>query len=188
MHWRTGSTSKVLGYDGSPVSNTDGKNVCKINEIEILNGGYSVCGNAVNIMSTSAAGATTVTTYYTDNAKNLTTDLTKIKRQYKVAGSFPATNNAWLYIKDMVVDPVSGYMVPKSFGGGDTTYWADGYHTGENPAVGAESARELLLRGLLFSGGVAGPAFVVANRGLSDTWWAFLGTLSPNAVRGEWRG
>lgn len=187
MHWRTGSTSKVLGYDGSPVSNTDGKNICKINEIEILNGGYSVCGNAVNIMSTSAAGATTVTTYYTDNAKNLTTDLTKIKRQYKVAGSFPATNNAWLYIKDMVVDPVSGYMVPKSFGGGDTTYWADGYHTGENPAVGAESARELLLRGNLYHGGVAGPACVPANNGVSRQWWCLLGTLSPNAVRGEWR-
>lgn len=187
MHWRTGSTSKVLGYDGSPVSNTDGKNICKINEIEILNGGYSVCGNAVNIMSTSAAGATTVTTYYTDNAKNLTTDLTKIKRQYKVAGSFPATNNAWLYIKDMVVDPVSGYMVPKSFGGGDTTYWADGYHTGENPAVGAESARELLLRGTLSYGGIAGPAFVFAFGGVSYQWWVLLGTLSPNAVRGEWR-
>ena len=139
-------------------------------------------------MSTSAAGATTVTTYYTDNAKNLTTDLTKIKRQYKVAGSFPATNNAWLYIKDMVVDPVSGYMVPKSFGGGDTTYWADGYHTGENPAVGAESARGLLLRGSLNSGGIAGPAYVLASNGLSTAWWYILGTLSPNAVRGEWRG
>ena len=188
MHWRTGSTSKVLGYDGSPVSNTDGKNICKINEIEILNGGYSVCGNAVNIMSTSAAGATTVTMYYTDDARKLTTDTSKIKQQYKVAGTFPATNNAWLYIKDMIVDPVSGYMVPKSFGGGDKTYWADGYYTGTNPDVGAESARELLLRGTLNSGGLAGPACVFAHYGLSNSWWLILGTLSPNAVRGEWRG
>lgn len=187
MHWRTGSTNKVLGYDGSPVSNTDGKNICKINEIEILNGGYSVCGNAINIMSTSAAGATTVTMYYTDDARKLTTDTSKIKQQYKVAGTFPATNNAWLYIKDMIVDPVSGYMVPKSFGGGDKTYWADGYYTGENPAVGAETARELLLRGNLFNGGVAGPACVSAHSGVSNRWWNILGTLSPNAVRGEWR-
>lgn len=188
MHWRTGSTSKVLGYDGSPVSNTDGKNICKINEIEIMSGGYSVCGNAVNIMSTSAAGATTVTMYYTDDARKLTTDTSKIKQQYKVAGSFPATNNAWLYIKDMIVDPVSGYMVPKSFGGGDKTYWADGYYTGANPDVGAESARELLLRGILNYGGIAGPACVSASLGVSNQWWYFLGTLSPNAVRGEWRG
>ena len=188
MHWRTGSTNKVLGYDGSPVSNTDGKNICKINEIEILNGGYSVCGNAINIMSTSAAGATTVTMYYTDDARKLTTDTSKIKQQYKVAGTFPATNNAWLYIKDMIVDPVSGYMVPKSFGGGDKTYWADGYYTGTNPDVGTESARELLLRGDLHCGGLAGPACVVALNGLSSAWWYFLGTLSPNAVRGEWRG
>lgn len=187
MHWRTGSTNKVLGYDGSPVSNTDGKNICKINEIEILNGGYSVCGNAINIMSTSAAGATTVTMYYTDDARKLTTDTSKIKQQYKVAGTFPATNNAWLYIKDMIVDPVSGYMVPKSFGGGDKTYWADGYYTGENPAVGAETARELLLRGCLDDGGVAGPACVGAGDGVLNQWWNFLGTLSPNAVRGEWR-
>ena len=187
MHWRTGSTNKVLGYDGSPVSNTDGKNICKINEIEILNGGYSVCGNAINIMSTSAAGATTVTMYYTDDARKLTTDTSKIKQQYKVAGTFPATNNAWLYIKDMIVDPVSGYMVPKSFGGGDKTYWADGYYTGENPAVGAETARELLLRGNLDHGGLAGPACVNAYNGVSSLWWSILGTLSPNAVRGEWR-
>ena len=187
MHWRTGSTNKVLGYDGSPVSNTDGKNICKINEIEILNGGYSVCGNAINIMSTSAAGATTVTMYYTDDARKLTTDTSKIKQQYKVAGTFPATNNAWLYIKDMIVDPVSGYMVPKSFGGGDKTYWADGYYTGENPAVGEETARELLLRGNLANGGFAGPAYVLASVGVSNQWWNILGTLSPNAVRGEWR-
>lgn len=187
MHWRTGSTNKVLGYDGSPVSNTDGKNICKINEIEILNGGYSVCGNAINIMSTSAAGATTVTMYYTDDARKLTTDTSKIKQQYKVAGTFPATNNAWLYIKDMIVDPVSGYMVPKSFGGGDKTYWADGYHTGQNPDAGTETARELLLRGVLSSGGLAGPACVHAYLGVSNQWWYILGTLSPNAVRGEWR-
>lgn len=187
MHWRTGSTNKVLGYDGSPVSNTDGKNICKINEIEILNGGYSVCGNAINIMSTSAAGATTVTMYYTDDARKLTTDTSKIKQQYKVAGTFPATNNAWLYIKDMIVDPVSGYMVPKSFGGGDKTYWADGYHTGQNPDAGTETARELLLRGCLYNGGFAGPACVNAGAGVSNQWCHFLGTLSPNAVRGEWR-
>ena len=181
MHWRTGSTNKVLGYDGSPVSNTDGKNICKINEIEILNGGYSVCGNAINIMSTSAAGATTVTMYYTDDARKLTTDTSKIKQQYKVAGTFPATNNAWLYIKDMIVDPVSGYMVPKSFGGGDKTYWADGYHTGQNPDAGTETARGLLLRGGLNCGGLAGPACVYAYAGVSNQWWNILGTISANS-------
>lgn len=187
MHWRTGSTSKVLGYDGSPVSNTDGKNICKINEIEILNGGYSVCGNSVNIMATSSGGTTTVTNYRTDNAKNLATDLTKIKQQYTKTGSFPPTNNAWLYIKDMLFDPVGGFMVPKAFGGGDTTYWADGYHTGQNPDAGTETARELLLRGYLNAGGIAGPACVHAYDGVSNQWWYLLGALSPNAVRGEWR-
>lgn len=187
MHWRTGSTSKVLGYDGSPVSNTDGKNICKINEIEILNGGYSVCGNSVNIMATSSGGTTTVTNYRTDNAKNLTTDLTKIKQQYTKTGSFPPTNNAWLYIKDMLFDPAGGFMIPKAFGGGETTYWADGYYTGQNPDAGTETARELLLRGSLSNGGIAGPAFVYAYGGVSSQWWCVLGTLSPNAVRGEWR-
>ena len=187
MHWRTGSTSKVLGYDGSPVSNTDGKNICKINEIEILNGGYSVCGNSVNIMATSSGGTTTVTNYRTDNAKNLTTDLTKIKQQYTKTGSFPPTNNAWLYIKDMLFDPAGGFMIPKAFGGGETTYWADGYYTGQNPDAGTETARELLLRGSLSNGGIAGPAFVYAYGGVSNRWCVLLGTLSPNAVRGEWR-
>ena len=128
----------------------------------------------------------------TDTMKRIASHVRKgamsyLKQQYKVAGTFPATNNAWLYIKDMIVDPVSGYMVPKSFGGGDKTYWADGYYTGENPAVGAETARELLLRGNLSGGGIAGPAYVHAGSGVSNQWWDFLGTLSPNAVRGEWR-
>ena len=87
----------------------------------------------------------------------------------------------------MLFDPVGGFMIPKAFGGGETTYWADGYHTGQNPDAGAETARELLLRGLLYNGGVAGPAFVFANNGVSNRWWVVLGTLSPNAVRGEWR-
>lgn len=72
-------------------------------------------------------------------------------------------------------------MIPKAFGGGETTYWADGYYTGQNPDAGTETARGLLLRGCLNLGGVAGPACVFAGHGVSNQWWNILGTISANS-------
>ena len=72
MHWETGSTDSVQGYDGSPVSNTDGKNICKINGIEIMPGGLSVSGNSVHIIETDSDGNTSCTYYRCDDARLLT--------------------------------------------------------------------------------------------------------------------
>lgn len=44
--------------------------------------------------------------------------------------------------------------------------------------IGVYRTRELLLRGNLNNGGIAGPAYVNANNGLSNTWWNILGTIS----------
>ena len=74
-----------------------------------------------------------------------------------------------------------------TYGGGDKAYWADGWHTGSTPSAGQKSARELLRRGALHNGGVAGPSCVYGHDGLSATWGDILATLSPNAVRGEWQ-
>lgn len=187
MHWRSGSTSKVQGYDGSPVSNKDGKNICKINEIEILPGGYSVCGNSVNVMETSADGVTTCKMYRTNDSRSITTNVDMIVSGYKEVGLVPITNNSWKYIMTQEVDFGEGYFHPTEYGGGDKTHWADAYHTGGNPSNGQKSPRELLRRGGLYDGGLGGPSYVHAYGGLSSAWWHILLTLSPNAVRGEWQ-
>lgn len=187
MHWETGSTDSVQGYDGSPVSNTDGKNICKINGIEIMPGGLSVSGNSVHIIETDSDGNTSCTYYRCDDARLLTTNTDTIISSYVKVGSFPATDNAWKYIKEQMVDFGKGVMYPVTYGGGDKAYWADGWHTGSTPSAGQKSARELLRRGGLGSGGLAGPSCVNGSDGLADAWWYFLATLSPNAVRGEWQ-
>lgn len=187
MHWRTGSTDAVKGYDGSPVSNTNGKDICKINEIEIMPGGLSVSGNSVHIIETDAEGNTACTYYKTNDSRDLTTNLDTIASSFENCGTFPHTNNAWAYIKDQNVDFGKGIMVPVEFGGGSNTYWADGWHTGSVPAAGQKSGRELLRRGVLPHGGIAGASYVRGNYGLSNVHWPLLATLSPNAVRGEWQ-
>lgn len=178
MHWRTGSTDAVKGYDGSPVSNTNGKDICKINEIEIMPGGLSVSGNSVHIIETDAEGNTACTYYKTNDSRDLTTNLDTIASSFENCGTFPHTNNAWAYIKDQNVDFGKGIMVPVEFGGGSNTYWADGWHTGSVPAAGQKSGRELLRRGNLNNGGIAGASYVNGNNGLSNVNWNILATIS----------
>lgn len=187
MHWETGSTDSVQGYDGSPVSNTDGKNICKINEIEILPGGYSVSGNSMHIVATDADGNTTDKYYRTNNAKILTTNLDTIMSTYEEVGILPEAYDAWKYVKEQLVDFGKGTMIPTEWGGGDKAWWADAWYCGGKPAAGTRTGRELLRRGDLGSGGLSGSSCVGGNYGLSNAWWSILATLSPNAVRGEWQ-
>ena len=188
MHWETGSTDSVQGYDGSPVSNTDGKNICKINEIEILPGGYSVSGNSMHIVATDADGNTTDKYYRTNNAKILTTNLDTIMSTYEEVGILPEAYDAWKYVKEQLVDFGKGTMIPTEWGGGDKAWWADAWYCGGKPAAGTRTGRELLRRGNLYAGGLSGPSCVFGVVGLAGAWWGLLATLSPNAVRGEWQG
>lgn len=187
MHWETGSTDSVQGYDGSPVSNTDGKNICKINEIEILPGGYSVSGNSMHIVATDADGNTTDKYYRTNNAKILTTNLDTIMSTYEEVGILPEAYDAWKYVKEQLVDFGKGTMIPTEWGGGDKAWWADAWYCGGKPAAGTRTGRELLRRGHLYIGGMCGPSCVLGHCGLAGAWWDVLATLSPNAVRGEWQ-
>lgn len=187
MHWETGSTDSVQGYDGSPVSNTDGKNICKINEIEILPGGYSVSGNSMHIVATDADGNTTDKYYRTNNAKILTTNLDTIMSTYEEVGILPEAYDAWKYVKEQLVDFGKGTMIPTEWGGGDKAWWADAWYCGGKPAAGTRTGRELLRRGVLYNGGVGGPSCVNGDGGLTSAGWNILATLSPNAVRGEWQ-
>lgn len=187
MHWETGSTDSVQGYDGSPVSNTDGKNICKINEIEILPGGYSVSGNSMHIVATDADGNTTDKYYRTNNAKILTTNLDTIMSTYEEVGILPEAYDAWKYVKEQLVDFGKGTMIPTEWGGGDKAWWADAWYCGGKPAAGTRTGRELLRRGGLYDGGMSGPSCVHGSNGLTSAGWYVLATLSPNAVRGEWQ-
>jgi hypothetical protein len=186
MPWGSGTTRAVLGYDGSIVSNTNGKYPCKINGIEILTGGLSVCGNSMMSITTDSDGITTAEVWHINDMRKVTsTAEATLKNVMTKLGDVPVTNGTWGYPKSMEIDFVNGTTIPKEYGGSTSTYYADGWHTGNNPKNGVTELRELALRGALATGAPDGVFYVNAHTALSSAHWVYLPTLSPNAVRGE---
>jgi hypothetical protein len=186
MPWESGATRSVLGYDGSPTSNTNAKCPCKINGIEILTGGYSICGNSMMSITTDSDGNTTAEVWHTNDVRKITsTAEATLKAQMTKVGDIPITNGNWAYPKSMSTDFINGTTIPAEYGGSTSTYYADGWHTGSNPKSGVTELRELAFRGALTDGASCGGFYVCANNALSASYWYCLPTLSPNAVRGE---
>ena len=184
FHWRTGSTDCVLGSDGSPNSNTDYKNPCKIQGIEYSLGGYEVCANAImDIVDNSGTPMRDV--YVCLNAPDLSTDINIIRQKYKKAKTqIPYTNGSWKYISELDIDANLGMMVIKETNAsGSSTGFCDGLYTD----TATSGQREFLFVGALGNGSLAGLFFLHANIGLGGTYWYSLAGVSPNGIRGEYR-
>ena len=93
-------------------------------------------------------------------------------------GILPEAYDAWKYVKGQLVDFGKGTMIPTEWGGGDKAWWADAWYCGGKPAAGTRTGRELLRRGYLNDGGLAGPSCVNGNNGLTNAWWNILATIS----------
>ena len=181
MHWYTGETDKVLGPDGSPVSNISGKYPCRIGGIEIHCGGYDVIANVVfDYVTTSTI--TAIDVYVCDDAAGLTTDAATIRSSYKKIGQIPNTAGTWKHITEMLDDYANGISIPTAAGGGDSIGYADGLITSTNTT----GLFECLALGRLVHGGLAGAWCLDADGGVSVAWWLVLARLSPNGRRGEW--
>ena len=74
MPWHTGSTDEVAGSDGSPNSNTNGKNPYKIQGIETCIGAYEVLGNAVMDIVAGADENPARDVYVCQDASTLSSD------------------------------------------------------------------------------------------------------------------
>ena len=85
MPWRSGATDEVAGSDGSPNSNTSGKDPYKIQGIETCIGAYEVLGNVVMDIVTGADGNPARDVYVCEDASTLTGDITTIRANYKKA-------------------------------------------------------------------------------------------------------
>ena len=83
MPWRSGATDEVAGSDGSPNSNTSGKDPYKIQGIETCIGAYEVLGNVVMDIVFGADGNPTRDVYVCEDASTLTIDITTIRATYK---------------------------------------------------------------------------------------------------------
>lgn len=184
MPWHSGATDEVAGSDGSPNSNTNGKDPYKIQGIETCIGAYEVLGNVVMDIVTGADGNPARDVYVCEDASTLSSNIATVRANYKKAIAQVAyTAASWKYITEETTDPNLGIMIPTKVGGGSTTGFADGLYTD----TGTSGQREWLALGALDYGALAGLWFLYANSGWSDTGWYIVSGVSPNGTRGEWQ-
>lgn len=184
MPWHSGATDEVAGSDGSPNSNTNGKDPYKIQGIETCIGAYEVLGNVVMDIITGADGNPARDVYVCEDASTLSSNIATVRANYKKAIAQVAyTAASWKYITEETTDPNLGIMIPTKVGGGSTTGFADGLYTD----TGTSGQREWLALGYLDNGADAGIWILNAGDGWSSTHWAIVSGVSPNGTRGEWQ-
>ena len=184
MPWHSGATDDVAGSDGSPNSNTNGKDPYKIQGIETCIGAYEVLGNVVMDIVTGPDGNPARDVYVCEDASTLSSNIATVRANYKKAIAQVAyTAASWKYITEETTDPNLGIMIPTKVGGGSTTGFADGLYTD----AGTSGQREWLALGDLSHGATAGLWVLTANYGWSSTYWYIVSGVSPNGTRGEWQ-
>lgn len=184
MPWHSGATDEVAGSDGSPNSNTNGKDPYKIQGIETCIGAYEVLGNVVMDIVTGPDGNPARDVYVCEDASTLSSNIATVRANYKKAIAQVAyTAASWKYITEETTDPNLGIMIPTKVGGGSTTGFADGLYTD----AGTSGQREWLALGYLHSGAAAGLWLLLANGGWSGAGWYIVSGVSPNGTRGEWQ-
>lgn len=184
MPWHSGATDEVAGSDGSPNSNTNGKDPYKIQGIETCIGAYEVLGNVVMDIVTGADGNPARDVYVCEDASTLSSNIATVRANYKKAIAQVAyTAASWKYITEETTDPNLGIMIPTKVGGGSTTGFADALYTD----AGTSGQREWLALGNLYYGAYAGLWFLLADGGWSDAHWGIVSGVSPNGTRGEWQ-
>ena len=184
MPWHSGATDEVAGSDGSPNSNTNGKDPYKIQGIETCIGAYEVLGNVVMDIVTGADGNPARDVYVYEDASTLSSNIATVRANYKKAIAQVAyTAASWKYITEETTDPNLGIMIPTKVGGGSTTGFADGLYTD----TGTSGQREWLALGALGRGASAGLWILYASSGWSYTDWSIVSGVSPNGTRGEWQ-
>lgn len=184
MPWHSGATDEVAGSDGSPNSNTNGKDPYKIQGIETCIGAYEVLGNVVMDVVTGADGNPTRDVYVCEDASTLSSNIATVRANYKKAIAQVAyTAASWKYITAETTDPNLGIMIPTKVGGGSTTGFADALYTD----AGTSGQREWLALGNLSFGAYAGLWLLSAIYGWSYTNWLIVSGVSPNGTRGEWQ-
>lgn len=184
MPWHSGATDEVAGSDGSPNSNTNGKDPYKIQGIETCIGAYEVLGNVVMDIVTGADGNPARDVYVCEDASTLSSNIATVRANYKKAIAQVAyTAASWKYITEETTVPNLGIMIPTKVGGGSTTGFADGLYTD----TGTSGQREWRALGALDGGAIAGLWLLSASDGWSHASWVIVSGVSPNGTRGEWQ-
>lgn len=172
--WGSGACDNVLGNDGSPISNTSGKEPLIINGIETMVGGYEVIQNLMIYNDNTDPLDYKIKVYVCYDAKLYKAG--SHSADYKLLSVLMAqTNNTWQYISKLGVDPNHPTaLIPVAATASSTTGFADGIYTNA-PTTGY---RVWLSLGVLCDGSMCGFFFVRGGIGLGLSGWLVLGRLS----------
>lgn len=163
--WLTGSTDGVQGNDGSPYSNTNGKEPFKIQGIEVLLGMYEVLGD-ITLYEDAEVG-------YTVYADRKAADIVSGKAGANAVtlGIIPKEEAAaWKYNAELNWDAndQESYMIPTQFNGTSTT----GYRSASyRDALATVGWREWRAFGGLVHGGSCGLAYADLDNALGSAYW-----------------
>ena len=178
--WLTGSTDSVQGNDGSPYSNTNGKEPFKIQGIEVLLGMYEVYADITTYEDAEVG--------YTVYADRLAAEIVKGKAGANAVtlGTIPKEEAAaWKYNAELNWDANNqeSYMIPTQFNGTSTT----GYRSASyRDALATVGWREWLAFGHLGYGGACGLAYAHLYYALGSAYWDFgARPCGSGANRGE---
>ena len=172
MHAWSGTTDSVLGHhDGSPVSNTDGKHVCRVQGREYAVGGHIVASDTVMDLQSDF----TKKVYIAPKGVVHSSSDTTIRSTYTEIGIIPASaagNNADWWIGDFGLSTDVGGWWPVAEGSGSSQGTGDRCYAG---GVGATSGmREYLQGGYLWNGSNAGSACLACWNWLGGGAWNYL--------------
>ena len=162
--WQTGSTDDVLGNDGSPYSNTNSKEPCKIQGIEIMLGLYEVLADVSLNQDTEK-----YTVYANRKASEIASDGSGANPAILGTITKDATAN-WDYVAELNWDENSpeSYMLGKTFGASPSTgYRAGVYRDG----VSTTGWREWMVAGYLNYGSISGFACAHLINDPSYSYW-----------------
>lgn len=173
MPWHTGATDAVQG-DGSPSSNSSGKEPFKLQGIELMVGCYETVGDIICNCDSNGEEAV-----YNKDSKN---EATSVTANYTHSGKYlpQGSSDGWQY----PLYPDFSTPVPFCAGtGGNTSNsgMCDGFYTKK---TGSTGTYEWLAFGYLYLGASAGLWFVSASSGLGNTGWYIGSRLSANGRKG----
>ena len=165
--WRTGACDGLQG-DGSPSSNTSGKEPYSIQGVETAVGCYEVM-SGVALHNDGTNGWRVMV--YRDGQN----DVKDVSGSYEDTGvSLPTdSTGSWKYPLNLV--DADGVLVGTDTGGSTTTGLCDGEYTSPITTV---TDREFHSVGGLWVGGYAGPSCVSGNGWLGYAWWSVGSRLS----------
>lgn len=172
MHAWSGTTDAVRGrHDGSPVSNTDGKHLYRVQGREYAVGGYIVASDTVALLN--ADGTRTI--YAAEKGVDHSSTDATIKSTYKVVGTIPVNSSGSVgdfWIGDDGFDTDTGTWYPAKQGSGSTQGVGDMYYAG---GEADNTLREYLQGGGLWHGSNAGASYLYLRHWLGNGYWNFLG-------------